>query len=155
GKLEPELYDPVTGTFSLTGRYAEQTCPEGSSDCLETGLIGARATLLPDGKVLIAAETSAQLYDPISGTFSLTGAMTVSNYGGRPSYVEGRTASLLTNGTVLLTGGLSSSDDTSYDFADTEIYDPSTGEFTAAGNMTLYRSYHTATVLSDGTVLIA
>jgi len=62
------------------------------------------ATLLPNGKVLFAGgETSggvtatAELYDPLAGTFTATGSMTVAR--------EGHTATLLANGTVLVAGG--------------------------------------------------
>jgi len=64
-----ELYDPSTGTFSPTGNMA-------------TGRAGQTATLLPDGRVLIAGGSqynesgrftslgSAELYDPVTGTFT-------------------------------------------------------------------------------------
>src|SRR5262245_27366499 len=68
----PELYDPATGTFAVTGDYADK----GTGLFGETGLVLATTTLLPNGKVLIAAEPTAELYDPDSGTFSLTGQMT-------------------------------------------------------------------------------
>jgi hypothetical protein len=153
GKPEPELYDPLTGTFSLTGPYAEQMC---DPDCLQIVFAGATATLLPDGRVLIASP-AAELYDPVSGTFSLTGPMTLALPGAGSFLVQivGATASLLLNGSVLLTGGYDPEDCDFNSFADAQIYDPSTGEFTGTGSMTEGRSYHTATVLADGTVLIA
>jgi Kelch motif len=74
----PELYDPVTGTFTVTGDYADKT---GDPWFETAGLVGAPATLLPDGKVLIAAEPTAELYNPATGTFGLTGQMTRAAYG--------------------------------------------------------------------------
>jgi hypothetical protein len=86
-----------------------------------------------------------ELYDPATNTFSLTGQRT--NTLGQYE----TTATLLTNGKVLLTGG---TDDFGY-YANAEIYEPSTGKFTVAGKMTGERAGHTATLLRDGAVLIA
>jgi hypothetical protein len=68
-----ELYDPATGTFALTGAYAgSYTGP----------LYVGTATLLPDGRVLItgcdcSSKTAplTEVYDPATGTFSLTGTI--------------------------------------------------------------------------------
>ena len=69
------------------------------------------ATLLHDGRVLIAGGyncapagadgtwASAELYDPATGTFSLTGSMAAPR--------QQHTATLLTDGRVLVVGGLS------------------------------------------------
>lgn len=130
-----ELYDPATGTFTATGDFAGTTA----------GTLGNTATLIGDGRVLFSASDGpAQLYDPATGKFGLTGAMT---YG----YADfGRSATLLMSGKVLFAGG-EDSDNGPYPYA--ELYDPSTGTFTATGNMTMGRIAQ-ATLLPDGRVLI-
>ena len=54
------------------------------------------ASLLPDGKVLVTGSGSADLYDPVMGTFSAVGDM---------HREEGYTSTLLPDGTVLMAGG--------------------------------------------------
>jgi len=145
----PELYDPTTGTFTATGPFADTSYSDGY---VSSGPSVSSASLLPDGRVLIAAEPAAELYDPTSGTFSLTGAMTTPCFGGKPDYIDGLTASVLINGAVLVAGG---EQEDCGRFANAELYDPGSGTFTATGNMTRVRDNHTATLLPDGTVLIA
>jgi hypothetical protein len=133
GRNAAELYDPVTGTFSRTG------------DPLREG--PQTATLLPDGRVLLVTCCMAeQLYDPASGTFSLTDKT-------KRIWHDGFGAAALTDGTVLFAGGYIAEGDTYSSGA--ELYDPSSESFRPTGNMTTGRSYHTATLLPDGTVLIA
>ena len=85
-----ELYDPASGTWSATGSLA-------------TDALDHTATLLPNGKVLVAGGTasgvlaSAELYDPASGTWTATGSLATARYV--------HTATLLPNGKVLVAGG--------------------------------------------------
>jgi hypothetical protein len=60
---------------------------------------------------------------------------------------ERHTATLLSNGKVLIAGG--------EDIASAELYNPNTGTFTATGSMMGARAYHTATLLANGKVLLA
>jgi hypothetical protein len=141
-----ELYDATTGTFSPTGTMAS---PRG----LHT------ATLLSDGRVLVVGGlgecsgggcgsplASAEVYDPKSGTFTPTGSMTTARHW--------HTATLLSNGRVLIAGG-DSMDLNGHGLASAEVYDPSVGTFSPTGSMTTPRYDHTATLLADGSVLIA
>jgi hypothetical protein len=105
-----------------------------------------RATLLPSGKVLVAGGgASAELYDPVAGTLTATGKMTVARYG--------QTATLLPSGKVFIAGGGPEVQLYSI-FASAELYDPGAGTFTLAGSMSVAREDHTATLLPNGKVLI-
>jgi len=145
GVASAELYDPRTGTFSATGSMT-------SARTFHT------ATLLTDGRVLITGGdpsawttsgpfiASAEIYDPKTGTFSATGPMSV----GR----ELHTATVLDDGRVLITGGVTNGSPAP-SLASAELYDPRTGTFSATGSMISARVYQTATLLADGRVLIA
>jgi hypothetical protein len=135
-----ELYDPATGTFAPAGTYASDI--SGFNGCQ-----GAVSALLPDGRVSIIWEKAdAEIYDPDTGSFTPTRKPIALSYSdGLP------TATLLTNGTVLVAGGA----DDSGIHTSAELYDSLIGNFTATGDMTTGRTVHTATLLPDGTVLMA
>lgn len=64
------------------------------------------------------------------------------------------TATMLLSGKVLVAGGGDSLCLTCSPYASTELYDPAGGQWTPAGNMTIGRMGHTATLLPDGRVLV-
>ncbi len=132
-----ELYNPATQTFTLT------------TDSLNVARSGATATLLNTGNVLISDGynylttgplTSAELYNPSTGSFNLTGSEVSTGWLGA--------ASLLSNGTVLVAGSALNS-------AAPEIYDPAAATFSVTSSMITPRDLPTATPLPDGAVLIA
>jgi N-acetylneuraminic acid mutarotase len=138
-----EIYDPTAGTWANT------------SGTLPIALAFPSATLLDNGKVLIAGgmnstkngSPNAYLYDPATKTFTATGSMNV----GRVYH----TATLLPNHKVLITGGSTNAKNA---LATTELYDPDTGTWTPAASlnpMNGIREAHTATLLSNGKVLVA
>jgi hypothetical protein len=114
------------------------------------------ATVLRDGRILIAGgfvkardgqtqlySRTAELFDPKTRTFELTGEMKVPR--------AGHAATLLNDGKVLLVGGFNKNGM----IPSAELYDPSTGTFSSTGNMAAERGDFTATLLPTGEVLVA
>ncbi len=117
-------------------------------------------SLLSTGKALAAGGrsttsgttglTTAELYDPTSGTWSPTGSMA---HGRRLHSMTqlGSSSNSTTSGKVLVAGGISGTTSTN----SAELYSPSAGTWVAAGNLDTPRHAHTATLLADGRVLAA
>jgi hypothetical protein len=140
-----ELYDPSSGTFSFAG-------------LMTTPRYNHTATLLQDGYVLIAGGSasgvtgnplaSAELYDPVSKTFSSINAMNTAH--------ADHTATLLADGHVLIAGG-SDRRNTARNSVTSiaEIYDPATRAFALTGPTQAPREFHQAVLLNNGEVLVA
>ena len=121
-------------------------------------VIDGPAVTLNDGRVLVVGgmvarsdgmklkTNVAEIYDPSTNKFTATGSMA------EPRFRH--TATLLADGRVLVTGGADLSDGFDNQ-ATAEIYNPTTGKFTATGSMLQGRAEHTATLLPDGRVLVA
>jgi hypothetical protein len=144
-----ELYNPTYGTFTLTaGRMTEPRS-------------GHTATLLAsgsqDGSVLIiGTNSSADLYNPNTETFASVGSLRY--VGPTPPGNSGYTASLRNDGTVLLAGGYITNPCGSsffpFSVVGAALFAQESEGFTATGRLNTARDGHTATVLSDGSVLV-
>jgi large repetitive protein len=141
---QAELFDPATGAFNSAGQISRD---------------GHTATLLQTGDVLLTGgEIGWSGYFPIvsqtaevrissSGLSQPTGSMAF----GR----EEHAAALLKDGRVLITGGVIPAGISWQAVAEAEIYDPVSRTFAPVGSMHVARAFHTATLLSNGKVLIA
>lgn len=147
GGTEAELYDPSSGTFSATGSLTHTR-----NGPLLGALIGGSSAQTGGFLVVGGADQNgnatpgADLYNPSSGQFTFI------NSAEFPDRLLGATATTLKDGRVLIAGGIDQFND--YDLS-TSIYDPSTGTFTATPFMVHFRANHSATLLSNGKVLIA
>jgi N-acetylneuraminic acid mutarotase len=138
-----ELYDPQTNIWSSAGNLLE-------------GRENHSATLLPDGRVLVAGGddvlafslASSEIYDPTAATWvnapPVDGLTTPRRY---------HAATLLPNGRLLVTGGEYWGANAALNTS--ELYNPATNLWTNAGNLSQGRRHHTSTLLANGSVLVA
>ena len=138
-----ELYDPASGAFTATGSMSEAR-------------YGHTAAVLADGTVLVTGtDSSAEVFSPATGAFSVVGAPLMPG--------TSATATLRKDGTVLIAGGriVTFSGTARRPFRAensspaAELFAPESGGFVTTGSLITARDGHTATLLVDGTVLIA
>jgi Galactose oxidase, central domain/Kelch motif len=147
-----EVYDPNNGTWHFT-------------DHMANARFGHRATLLSDGRVLIAggagragdcmSTMTAELYDPELATWKPTRPMTTAR--------GFHTMTLLLDGSVLVAGGNTIARQVLIPkvppictaIAETvELYDPYSDYWTPVNSMAIQRTGQTATSLADGRMLV-
>jgi len=138
-----EVYDPATETFAATAGNMSDGRAYGTATLLNDGTVLVTGGLDPAGDGAGAPVATAEIYDPATDSFTLTGSMTTGRFF--------HTATLLESGMVLITGGLNSGQP----LATAEIYDPVAKKFSSTGTMTMARMGHTATLLGGGKVLLA
>lgn len=112
-----EIYDAGAASFSPTAGTMSAARHSHAAALLENGTV-----LIVGGLGLNELESSADLYDDVSRTFSAIGNMTTPRWG--------HTATTLTDGRVLITGGEHLRKGP---LASAEVYDPATGMFTSIG----------------------
>lgn len=136
------IYDPVANLWT-------------SASAMLAARSGHTATLLPNGKVLVAggefangiAVASAEIYDPVVGTWTAAGTMTDER--------SNHTATLLANGKVLVAGGYTAPGGTLTFFGSMDLFDPVTNSWTRmTSSLATPRAQHAAALLPDGNVLM-
>ncbi len=157
---DAEIFDPATATFAPTGSLTEPR-------------IGPTMTLLPDGRVLLAGgltgrfpgerASTTEIYDPSSGTFAASGALTAvaPNPDDTKYPLEARSPVVTLSGGQVLVPGLRCQEVHAYradGLSDgvrataIEIFDPSTGTFRPGGFMP--HCVHDAFPLPNGELFV-
>jgi trimeric autotransporter adhesin len=137
---DAEIYDATANRWSTTA-------PMGNNR------LGQTATLLADGRVLVAGGQdgvttfrSTEIYNPTEDRWISAGPMGVGRWG--------HAAALLPNGDVFVVGGTGEESNPPSIALSAEIYDPSTNLWVTVANMDGMHFEPTATVLRDGRVLV-
>lgn len=144
----------VSGQQLFSGRFTtSQFNVMGATSVARVNPQASRleAALLPGDDVIVTGgfnqldqvNSTADVYNRDTGSFH-----SVSMLEARAEH----TTTVLDNGQVLIVGGIGANGEV---LSSTELYDPTTGVFTSAGPLNTPRFGQTATLLSDGTVLIA
>ncbi len=134
---------PTSAPVAYSGQWlliGPMTMPRG----------GHTATVLRDGRVLIvggdtalnAHTATAEIFDPVTNTFSPTGSLNAPR--------TGHSATLLPDGRVLVIAGYNNTGL----LGDAEIYDPATGQWTVTQPNFAHGVVHIATLLKDGRVFV-
>jgi hypothetical protein len=102
--------------------------------------------------VILASSFGASITVDGKQTGNLSNNGSINEIRGMATGRAAHTATLLSNGKVLVAGGFAGDENS---VATAEVFDPNTNTFSSAGNMSFPRAGHTATLLPNGKVLIA
>ncbi|MES2659581.1 MAG: kelch repeat-containing protein [Verrucomicrobiota bacterium] len=147
--ITAELFNPATGSWTTTGSLTLER-------------LGFSAVALPDNTVLITGGfqntnplttilASSEMYDPAKGIWKRVDSMNTLRCLHQ--------ATVLQNGTVLITGGWGYFNpavwgDFNHGIRQSEIYKPVAGQWTAIAPMSRFHYSHATTLLADGKVLL-
>ena len=145
--------------LSLSLAQPSRASSWSNTGALNTGRENHTATLLPNGKLLLAGgannnsgiyvcPASTEVYDPATGAWATNGSLTTPR--------AEHTATMLPSGKVLVAGGNYFRYGNGWTcLSSAELYDPAGGAWTTTGSLNAARYYHTATLLPSGKVLVA
>jgi len=133
-----ELFDPLVGTWIVT---ASSSAANGSATLLSSGQVLVVGGILGEFTTDPTALSASEVFNPDTAAWMQTKPLAGTH--------AWHTATLLPNGNVLVTGGVSGTLDSA------EQYDPNTMNWTTISSLNFERGGHTATLLADGSVLVA
>jgi Galactose oxidase, central domain/Kelch motif len=142
--LLAEIYDTANNIFEPIPNFTTTPRVDHADALLQDGRVLLTGGMQDDG-VYSSTQSSAEIFDPATMTFTATGSMEVARQDHTATLIEG--CGCPADGKVLITGG---DDQTDTALASAELFDPTTGTFTPTGNMTTPRESHTATLLTTG-----
>jgi len=140
GSSTAELFDPSTSTWSTTGSMS------AARVYYSVNVLASGRVLVAGGMVTGTVVSTSELYDPGGGGWKATGNMTQAR--------RVHTGVTVPSGKVFVAGGQSDIAPTTA-LSSAELYDATSGVWTATFGMAQARYQHTATLLASGLVLVA
>jgi hypothetical protein len=137
-----ELYNPSTGTFTVTGSMVQARAEFGVTLLANGQVLVVGGCTAYDANGCLAVTAKAEIYNPATGTWRATGALRGARHA--------MNATRLASGRVLVAGGATSSMDA---INSSETYDPATGIWTLGLKMVTARSDYASIMLGTGKVL--
>lgn len=142
----PALYDPLGDSWSVTGPMSVNRVSRHTATRLADGrvlVVGGRG----GGSPFAAPVNGAELYDPLSNTWTSTASMSHSR--------EDHAAALLSDGRVLAVSGIIVNTGPGLPSDSAELFDPVAETWSAVAPMPMPRMLPTASILPSGKVLVA
>ena len=146
-----ELFDPASGRWEPADVMGRQRTQHAAV------LLNDGRAMLVGGFGVVQAKIDEQqidqplietdVFNPTTGSWSFVGEISTPR--------DALAATLLSDGSVLIAGGDDSRGTEDSILASAEVFDLSSGTWSPAGSMSHPRQSHSATLLDDGTVLVA